>query len=132
MLESGYVASMQAVDFEAVLTGDREVVDLVWRGDVPPVAGFEEVAPRIYVRHAALSELSSLRRVQWWCDYKGEPFIVTADRGDDLLVSYAGMDFQKAQTMGLRVEDRDSIIGLIPKSGVSDLRKVEKQIWPEL
>ena len=42
------------------------------------------------------------------------------------------MDFQKAQTMGLHVEDRDSIIGLIPKSAVSGLRKVEEQIWPEL
>ena len=132
MLESKSVAGLQGVDFEAVLTNDHEVIDLIWRGTPPPATGFEEVAPQIYVRHTERSVLDSLRRIQWWCEYQGEPFIVTADRGDQLLVSYAGLNFQKAQTLGLHVEERDSIVGLVPKSDVSDLRKVEKQLWPEV
>jgi hypothetical protein len=130
MLEAGYVASAQGVDFEAVLTNDPDAVDLIWRGQAPSISGFEEVAPEIYVRHVALSELDSVRRIQWRCEYQGEPFIVSADRGDNLLISYAGRNFQKAATLGLRVEDRDYIVGLVPRSDVSNLRKVEKRIWP--
>ena len=131
MPSSDYVATLQGVDFEAVLTNDQDMIDLVWRGDAPAVAGFEEVAPGIYVRRVALSELETLRRIQWWCEYQGEPFIVTADRGDKLLVSYAGVNYRKAATLGLHVEDRYSIVGLIARSDASDLRKVEEQIWPE-
>ena len=89
--------------FHTAMTGDPKVVDLYWHNESPPMPGFEKVAPNIYIRHTPLSEVDSVHRVEWYAEYRGEPFKVTADRGDSLLLYYLGGSEPKARSEERRV-----------------------------
>jgi hypothetical protein len=117
--------------FRTAMTVDPDVVDLYWYDDNPPLPGFEKIAPNIYIRHTPLSEVDSVHRVEWFAEYRGEPFKVTADRRDRLLLYYLGGGEPKACELGLDVEERFVATGLIAKSDVENLREVDTVVWPE-
>jgi hypothetical protein len=126
-----YYAVLGGRRFRAALTVDPNVVDLYWRDDDPPMPGFEKVAPNVYIRHTPLAEVDSVHRVGWLADYRGEPFKVTADRGESLLLYYLGGSEPKARELGLDVEERFVATGVIPKAEIQNLREVDTVVWPE-
>ena len=118
--------------FHTAMTVDPDVVDLYWYDENPPMSGFEKVVKDIYIRHTPLSDVDSVHRVEWYAEYRGEPFKVTADRGDSLLLYYLGGSEPKARELGLDVEERFVATGVIPKSDIDNLREVDTIIWPEV
>jgi hypothetical protein len=125
-----YYSLVGGCQFHTALTVDPDIVDLYWRDGSPPISGFEKVAPNIYIRRTSLSEVDSVHRVEWFADYRDEPFKVTADRGDSLLLYYLGGSEPKARELGLDIEERFVATGVIPKSDIETLREVDAVIWP--
>lgn len=117
--------------FRTAMTIDPDVVDLYWYDENPPMSGFEKVAPNIYIRHTPILEVDHVHRVEWYAEYRGEPFKVTADRGDSLLLYYLGGSEPKARELGLDIEERFVATGLISKSDIENLREVDTVVWPE-
>ncbi|MEV6611856.1 hypothetical protein [Kutzneria sp. NPDC051319] len=126
-----YYALVGGRQFHTALTVDPDFVDLYWYDDNPPLPGFEKVTPVIAIRHTPLTEVDSVHQVEWFAEYRGEPFKVTADRGDSLLLYYLGGNEPKARELGLDVEERLIATGVIPKSEIENLREVDTVIWPE-
>ena len=127
-----YYSQVGGRQFHTVLTVDPDAVDLYWYDDNPPMQGFEKVAQGIYVRRTPLSQVDSVHRVEWYAEYRGEPFKVTADRGDSLLLYYLGGSEPEARELGLDVEERFVATGVILKSDIENLREVDTVIWPEV
>ena len=126
-----YYSLVGGLQFHTAMTVDPNIVDLYWRDDNPPMSGFEKVAPAVYIRHTPLAEVDSVHRVEWFAEYRGEPFKVTADRGDSLLLYYLGGSEPKARELGLDVEERFVATGVIPKTEIHNLREVDTVVWPE-
>ncbi|MFC0429497.1 hypothetical protein [Kutzneria buriramensis] len=131
LYEQRYYSLLGGRQFRTAMTVDPDVVDLYWYDDNPPLTGFEKVAPNIYIRHTPLVEVDSVHRVEWFAEYRGEPFKVTAGRGDRLLLYYLGGSEPKTRELGLDVEERFVATGLIAKSDVENLREVDTVVWPE-
>ncbi len=125
-----YYALLGGHRFRAALTVDPNVVDLYRSDGNPPMPGFEKVAPDIYIRHTPLVEVDSVHGVEWLAEYRGEPFKVTADRGENLLLYYLGGSEPKARELGLDVEERFAATGVIPKTEIQNLREVDTVVWP--
>ncbi|GAA3439689.1 hypothetical protein [Kutzneria kofuensis] len=118
--------------FRTALTVDPDVVDLYWFDDNPPMVGFEKYAPDLYIRHTPISETCGVYRVEWRCEYRNEPFLVTGEDADSLLVYYLGRSEPKARELGLTIEERFVATGKFPKSEVENLREVTTQVWPDV
>jgi len=129
--EERYYSSIAGRQFDTALTVDPDIIDIYWYDDNPPLPGFEKVTPTIAIRHTPLTEVDSVHRVEWFAEYRGEPFKVTADRGDSLLLYYLGGSEPKARELGLNIEERFVATGVIPKSEIENLREVDTVIWPE-
>jgi hypothetical protein len=85
----------------------------------------------VAIRNTPLTDVDSVHRVELFAEYRGEPFKVTADRGDSLLLYYLGGSEPKARELGLNVEERFVATGVVPKSEIENLREVDTVIWPE-
>ena len=124
-----YYAVIGDRQFHAAMTVDPAVVDLYWYDDNPPFSGFEQIMPTVYMRHTPLSEVDSIHSVQWYAEYRGEPFKVTADRGTGLLLYYMGGKESEARELGLDVQERFVATGVIPKNEIENLREVDTVVW---
>lgn len=109
---------------------DRTMVELYWRDGKPPTDGFEEVVPGLLRRVVREEDLDALFKTEMYCEYRGEPFKVQRDRGDELLLYYVGGDINKAHELGLSITEPLVAVGVFPRSEVDNLREVRKQIWP--
>ena len=128
--EQYYYSMVDGRKFETALTVDPDVIDIYWFDDDPPMVGFEKYAPDLYIRHTPIAESAGVFRVEWRCEYRGEPFMVTGSEGDSLWVYYLGGSEPKARELGLTIEERFVATGKFPKSEVENLRKVTTQVWP--
>ncbi|GAA3439687.1 hypothetical protein [Kutzneria kofuensis] len=125
-----YVAYLHGHEYEAALTQDPNVVDLYSEGESPSDERFTELAPGIRTRSVRLDELDVLYNVEWYCEYKGHPFIVDTDLGDRLAVQYVGGDISVAESLGLKIQEPLVATGVFPRDQVDNLREVRRQIWP--
>jgi hypothetical protein len=100
-----YFGYLNGHEYQVVMTQDPDVVKLLSR-DVEPADGdFVERRPGVWVRQVRLEELDGLYDVTLHCEYKGHPFVVTADLGDDLGVQYVGGDIRVARELGLSIDE---------------------------
>jgi hypothetical protein len=127
-----YVAVLGGQEFDAIMTNEPNVVDLYWEGEDPPIDGFEVDAPGFLVRHTPPVELDALYQVQWYCEYRGEPFKVQTDLGDKLVLYYLGGNINKAHELGLRIEELLVATGVVPRCEVVNLREVRTQMRLEV
>jgi len=130
-LKPGHYARMQGVEFEAALTNDPGVVNLYWRGENPPISGFEPLAPGILVCRIDITRLDSVAHVRWVCEYLGEPFVVVGGGDDVLELDYDGDNFQKVAELGLTMVDKFEFATVtVSRSKVQNLHRVERAVWP--
>ena len=125
-----YIALFGGREIEAHPMNDRSMVELYWRDGAAPFDGFEEVVPGLLRRVVREDELDALYKVDMYCEYRGEPFKVQRDRGDELLLYYLGGDINKARELGLSIPEPLVAVGTFPRGEVENLREVRKQIWP--
>ncbi|WP_211764282.1 hypothetical protein [Kutzneria sp. CA-103260] len=125
-----YLAVMGGREYEANLTMDDDVVELYWQGGEPPILGFELEGPNFYVRLTPRVDLDYLFDSEWYCEYKGEPFKVQTDYGNELSLHYLGGNINKAQELGLSIEEPLVAVGVVPRKDVENLREVRTQLWP--
>jgi hypothetical protein len=125
-----YIALLGGREIEAHPMNDRSMVELYWRDGAAPFDGFEEVLPGLSRRVVREDELDALYKVELYCEYRGEPFKVQRDRGDELLLYYLGGDINKARELGLSIPEPLVAVGTFPRGEVENLREVRKQIWP--
>lgn len=125
-----YIAVFDRLEFEAHPMNDRSMVELYWRGDNPPIDGFEEVVHGLSRRVVAEADLQALYKTELYCEYRDESFKVQRDRKDELLLYYLGGDVNKAVELGLTLEEPPVAIGIVPRKDVENLREVRVQLWP--
>jgi hypothetical protein len=125
-----YVAVLGGREYEANLTVDDDVVDLYWENGEPPIAGFVADEPGFYIRPTRQVDLDYLYEIEWYCEYRGEPFKVQTDYGDELSLYYLGGDINKARELGLSIEEPLVAVGVVPRDQVENLREVRTRLWP--
>jgi hypothetical protein len=125
-----YVGYLNGHEYQAAMTQDPDIVKLLSRGVEPVDRDFVERRPGLWVRQVRLDELDGLYDVTLRCEYKGHPFIVTADLGDELGVQYIGGDIRVAEALGLSIDEPLVATGSFARNQVENLREVRRQVWP--
>jgi len=127
---SGHCARLGGVDFEAALTNEPGVVNLYWRGERPPISGFEPLAPGILICRMDITQLDLVVHVRWLCEYLGEPFVVVGGNDNTLELDYDGDNFQKVSEMGFTMLGKFEVATMtVSRSEVKNLHRIERTVW---
>jgi hypothetical protein len=131
MIGDSYTVHLGGVEYEASLTNDPDVVNLWWDGDGQAPDGFVRFAPGEFRRSMPISGLDDFVGVEWFCEYRGEPFKVLEESEGGFSVSYLGGNVDKARQLGLDVEDQLVAFGFIPRGEAENIREVRTRLWPK-
>ena len=132
MMGDKNLAHIGGAEYEASLTNDPGVVNLWWDGGGEPPAGFVKFAPGEFKRSVNVADLDDLVAVEWFCEYRGEPFKVVAESDAGLTLSYLGGNIDKARELGLDIQDQLVAFGFAARDDVENLREVRTQLWPQV
>jgi hypothetical protein len=119
---SGYRARWRGTDYEAVPDPRDDGLWMRLRSAVP-AEGFDEVAPGWFVRPVPAAECGEAVFVTTVCEWRGEPFQVYGEDGDDLLLEYTGGRVTVAARLGLERAERGVHRCRVPRHEVEALRQ---------
>jgi hypothetical protein len=120
----------------------REAYRARWRGDEYPAApepqpdqlfirlyrerpadGFDEIEPERYVRAVPAAECEAVVHLSLVCEWRGAPFLVCAERDEDLLLEYTGGLAPVATRLGMQRAERGVYRKWVPRTEVRALRE---------
>ncbi|MEU7740806.1 hypothetical protein [Nonomuraea sp. NPDC049158] len=122
MTRSFYRARWGGADYEAAPESRADGVWLRLRVTAPS-AGFEEVAPGIWVRAVPAAECERVDLVTTTCAWKGASFLVIAEKDGEVLLEYAGASAPVAMELGLERVERGVYRRWVARDEVAALRE---------
>lgn len=93
-----------------------------------PADGFERVADGHFVREVPAAECEAIQFVTTVCEWRGAPFQVHDERGDELLLEYTGGLVPVAQRLGLQRIERGVYRQWVQRSAVRGLRETAAEL----
>jgi hypothetical protein len=117
-----YRARWGGADYEAAPELRADGVWLRLR-DSAAGAGFEEVAPGVWVRAVPAAECERVDLVTTICAWKGASFLVIAEKDGEVLLEYAGASAPVAMELGLERVERGVYRRWVARDEVAALRE---------
>ncbi|MET7461661.1 hypothetical protein [Nonomuraea sp. NPDC005501] len=93
-----------------------------------PADGFERLEDGLYVHAVPAAECAWVRHVITVCMWRGAPFLVCAEREDELLVEYVGAHVTVARELDLDRIDRGVHRLWVRRAEVSELQELAVEI----
>ncbi|WP_433510678.1 hypothetical protein ACQP2T_43395 [Nonomuraea sp. CA-143628] len=124
MTRSFYRARWGGVDYEAAPELRADGVWLRLRDtSAAEGAGFEEIAPGVWVRAVRATECERVDLVTTVCAWKGVSFLVIAEKDGEVLLEYAGASVPVAMELGLERVERGVYRRWVARDEVTALRE---------
>jgi hypothetical protein len=90
--------------------------------------GFEQVNPNLYVRVVPAADCETILFVTTVCQWRGAPFQVHDERGDELLLEYTGGEVPTAQRLGLQRIERGVYRRWVQRADVRELQESQTEL----
>ena len=88
-----------------------------------PTDGFDEIAPDRYVRTVPATECETVLHVTTVCEWRGTPFQLIDERGDELAAGVHRWAGPGGKRLGLRRVERGVYRAVVPRAEVRGLRE---------
>jgi hypothetical protein len=116
MMSPGYRARWQGTEFEASPDGD---LMRLYGTDLAP--GFDKVRPGRYRKIVPVGEVEWFGYLHVTGRLSGEPVILLAERGDEVLAEYVGGRAPVGESLGLNAVEPGVYQGWVRRPRVSDI-----------